>query len=177
MNPQTFKNNIDRVVLHFGEKQFSSEFKRLLWEETRMMWDRTFEKVCDVLICNYTKAPRVTEFMVEAHRLLDEERKKLEFANRHKQEKAFEEFWKNKNHPEDVKYRIHMITERMQGRLPDKEWKDFQRAMKELADKEEQEMKQSGLPQPCPKCGDGGWELINVPGCGIPDAKRCAHGN
>lgn len=175
MKAETFRNNMQRIVSHFGEKQFSSEFQSLLWKETKMMWDRTFEKVCDILISNYIKAPRVPDFMVEAHRLLDEERKKLEFANRNKQEKAFEEFWKNKNHPEDVKYRIHMITERMQGRLPEKEWQDFQRTMKDLTDKEEHEMKLGGLPQPCQKCGDSGWELINVAGCGISDAKRCVH--
>ena len=57
-----FDTNMKRIANCFGSNHFPAERVALIWSNSRQLYAREFEKICDYFIATFRKAPLVTDF-------------------------------------------------------------------------------------------------------------------
>jgi hypothetical protein len=116
----------DQQILRLNKtfKNFYTEERiSILWKAYEKFPHVWFTKMCDYFIANYTTPPKGDDFT----KLASEQR----LAWKAKQVGAPKEFPESDLPDDEIKDRSRMILERLQGKVPDKDWDDFNRFLKD----------------------------------------------
>lgn len=139
--PEMFKTQMDRMKANYGEDKFPKEKIALIWEELKEFSPKQVKSICDFVLGNNQWAPTIQPFREFASML----REKLRQFEREQERQDAKDFWEGTYHSDEVKSIVQTIKLRMEGKVTDDEWKQFQEILK----------KSSKEPK-CKKCDDTG---------------------
>lgn len=124
MDLSNFNTQVIRLKNVYGDKFFSEERTRLLWNEVCSFDSKWFQTIVDEAISTLAMAPMVKFFSERAA----EERGRLYKIKKSNEEKSTKEFMTQFS-GEDLKMICETIKHRIHGRLPDEHFKSFQLLM------------------------------------------------
>jgi hypothetical protein len=119
---QTFKEEMNKLKANYGQDKFPSALTSMIWDELKEFSPKQIRSICDFVTRSYEGTPRINAFRNGASML----REKIRQFEREQQRQEAKDFWEGTYHPNEVKAIVQTIKLRLEGKVTDDEYKQFQ---------------------------------------------------
>lgn len=132
---ETFLEQMELMRGNYGADKFPDVKCALIWEELKEFSPKQIRSVCKFVMGNNQYAPTVIPFREFASML----REKLRQWEREQERKEAKDFWEGTYHDDEVRSIVQTIRLRIEGKVTDDEYRQFQELLLVSARKSEEE--------------------------------------
>ena len=129
MNKTEFETEMLRLMTTWP-KTYNVERTRIFFDEVRHLSAYDFRDAVSNMIAECRAAPLLPELREAISRIQEIKRNKEKILRA----KDSEAFWETKNKPEEAKLIIGTIKAYLEGKMPEDQWQNFKKEIKEWAD-------------------------------------------
>lgn len=139
-----FKNQIHRLSLTFGEKNYPDERVLIFWKEFKYTDFNLFQEAISRAIAEEPRAPLISKLRDYVGGV----RQEFYLKQKEKNKKEAEEFFHSEFDSVDVNFIVQTTIQRMSGKVPDRDWSEFLNTVRSMGNKTIDNTK-------CAHCSDG----------------------
>jgi hypothetical protein len=136
-----FKDQVELLKGNYGADKFPKQKIELIWEELKEFSPKQIQSICKFVMANNNFAPTLQPFRDFAAML----RERIREHEREQERQDAKDFWAGTFHSSEVKSIVETIRLRIEGKVSDDDWRQFQQILKSAADKN---------PAKCKRCDD-----------------------
>jgi hypothetical protein len=118
MDTINFASQMDRLRRHFGAKYFSEEFEKLAFQEFRSFGIEDFAEVCDKLIGEEQRPPRLPAFRIAGAKIKERVYARRKLRDTREAEQAYGEIINS----EKIQAYAKTIRDKILGKISDQEY-------------------------------------------------------
>lgn len=128
-----FAESIATMKANYGTDKFPKEKVDLIWNELKEFSPKQIKSVCSFVLANNSYAPTIQPFREFSSML----REKLRQFDREQERRDAHDFWAGSYTPDDKKWIVKMIKDRLAGKVSDEVYNSFKNDLKKIADDSE----------------------------------------